>query len=558
MPVAVAAAVGLSVGAGEDPLRLVTDRLTNTDFLLVLDNLEHLPEAAGTIDALHEHTHRLRILVTSRHPLGLPAEHLYPVGPLAIPDAQDSNRDELANVDAVRLFADRVRAVLPSFEVTEENYQTIGQITRRLDGLPLGLEIAAPWLPILGPGPLLDRLSSAQGLASRRPDQPERHRTLEATIAWSYQLLSEDHQCLLARLSVFRRSATLAAIEAVCGSDLSRPTLELVADLCEHNLLLPVPGPGQPRFRMLETIREFAAARLADGDEATIRDRHRHWYAAWAQRLATHAHGADISVWLAEAAADDENLRAAIDSPSESPAERLQMVVDCMTLWRELGHNREGRLRLEQASTSAPTNASARPMATACLAWLLVYVDPARAAVTAREAITLAHNAADLLVEAFAWQTLAAASHTSSETREALHRAVSLAELGARCPVRYDWSAPAAVRAGAMHGLGNDATFRNVPEAIRLFRACRDLDHDRGDVEFVLVDQRQARDLVAHVRKHRRSRARATPMRTAHHARDHLVGGETSRPRVGTVGIPPRSPRSSCGALPGRLRTLAP
>ena len=488
VPAAVAEAIGLKVAAGEDPLTLVADRLADADFLLVLDNLEHLPDAARTIDALRERTVRMRLLVTSRHPLGLEAEHLYPVGPLEVPDANEGTAEELANIEAVQLLADRVRAVLPTFEVTEANYRTIGQIAQRVDGLPLGLEIAAGWVPILGPDPLLERLSASHSLANRRPDQPERHRTLEETIAWSYRLLNADNQRLLARFSVFRRSATLAAVEGVCGPDLSRPTLELVADLCDRNLLLPVPGPGQPRFRMLETIREFAAARLADENEPDVLDRHRCWYAAWAQSLAGHTEGASASVWLAEAAADDENLRAAIDAHSHDPAEQLQMVVDCMALWHELGHNREGIERLEQALADAPAEASARAMATACLAWLLVYVDPARAAVMARAAIALAESSADPLVGAFAWQTLASASQTSAETRRALQRAVSLAERGAQFPVRYECTSPAAVQAGAMAGLGNDAMFRDVPEATRLFRACRDLDEGRSEVAALLVD----------------------------------------------------------------------
>ena len=488
VPAAMAAAIGLPLQSGEDPLALVMDRLALADFLLVLDNLEHLPDAAMMIAALRDGTSRLRMLVTSRQPLGLEGEHLYPVGPLSVPELKGEAPEELANVDSVRLFADRVRAMLPAFEVNEANYRTIGEIARRLDGLPLGLEIAAGWVPILGAEALLERLSAAYGLPNRRPDRPERHRTLEQTISWSYVLLSEDHRRLLARLSVFRRSATLTAIEDVCGRDLSRSTLELVADLCERNLVLPLAGNGQPRFRMLETIREFAAARFADGSEPSVVEDYRRWYAAWAQRLAVHTEGPSASAWTAEAAADAENLRAVMDALSESAAEQLQMVVDCMTLWHDLGHNAEGRRRLELALAKAPAEASARPMAMACLAWLLVYVDPARSNVKAHEAISLARTTGDLLVEAFAWQTLAESCASSTERRRALEEASRLAGLGEGRGVRYDWTAPVAIRAGATHGLGNEAMFREVGQAARHFRdSCR-LDDERGDVEALLVD----------------------------------------------------------------------
>lgn len=489
VPAALASAIGLTVAAGEDPLTLVTDRLADADFLLVLDNLEHLPDAVPTIDAVCQGTTRVRLLVTSRHPLGLEGEHRYLVGPLAIPEGTDGTPEELANVDAVRLFADRVRAVLPAFDVTDANYRAIAQIVRRVDGLPLGLEIAAPWLPILGPGPLLERLTSAYGLSNRRSDRPDRHRTMQETIGWSYRMLGEDHQRLLARLSVFRRSGTLGAIEAVCAGDLSHPSLEMVADLCDRNLLLPVPGVGQPRFRMLEPIREFAADRLRESEEPALVDRHRAWYATWAQSLAVHTEGPDRPAWMTEAAADAENLRAALDAPSGSASARLQMVVDCMTLWHDLGNNREGRRRLEQALADAPAEASARPMATACLAWLWFCVDPARGNVTAREATTLAQASGDLLVEAFAWQALAEASGTSDERRRALEAALRLADLGEGRSVRYGWTAPEAIRADSTHGLGDDAMFRDVPQAVRCFSDCCRLDDARGDREALLVDR---------------------------------------------------------------------
>ena len=209
---------------------------------------------------MRDNTTRLRLLVTSRWPLGLEGEHRYPVGPLAVPDQRTETVEVLANVESVRLFADRVRAVDPGFEVAEANAADIAQIARRLDGLPLALEIAAPWLPILGTGGLLGHLDAQRALTTRHQQGEARHRTLYDTINWSFRLLDDEHRLLLCRLSVFRLSTVLAAIEAVCGSDLRRPTLELVADLCGHdNLLIPVPGSGFPRFRLLETVRESPA-----------------------------------------------------------------------------------------------------------------------------------------------------------------------------------------------------------------------------------------------------------------------------------------------------------
>ena len=489
VPGAVASALGISVGPAQDPVRLVADHLDGAEFLLVLDNLEHLPGAVDAIAALRDNTTRLRLLVTSRWPLGLEGEHRYPVGPLAVPDQRTETVEVLANVESVRLFADRVRAVDPGFEVAEVNAADIAQIARRLDGLPLALEIAAPWLPILGTGGLLGHLDAQRALTTRHQQGEARHRTLYDTINWSFRLLDDEHRLLLCRLSVFRRSAALAAIEAVCGSDLRRPTLELVADLCDHNLLIPVPGSGFPRFRLLETVREFASAQLTDEQARATVERHRAWYAEWAVALAAHSEGPGSATWLKEAQADDENLRAAIDAHSGGPAEQLQMVVDCMALWHDLGHTREGLSRLESALTAAPLDAPARPIATVNLAWLLFYVDRRRAYVAALAAIELAQASGDLLVEAFSWQTLAEASPTSAEAYDAYERAVALAARGEGRVVRHASTAPGVVRAGALHGLADKAMFRDVPAAIARFRLARDDELGMCDAQSALVSQ---------------------------------------------------------------------
>jgi len=225
---------------------------------------------------------------------------------------------------------------------------------------------------------------------------------------------------LLTGLAVFRRSASLPAIDAVCGVDLGRPVLSLVAELCEHSLVTPLPGRvlAIPLARDHPRVRSGAA--VISGEEDVAIERHAQWYTAWAARLAAHSEGPGSADWRAQAALDAENLRLAMDHLSSRPAEELQLVSDCMVLWHELGHTREGLRRLEAALARAAEADPARSIATANLAWLEGFTDTGRAARDARAAIDLARKSGDVLVEALAWQTLGLAAGDTQDIYDAL------------------------------------------------------------------------------------------------------------------------------------------
>ena len=243
--------------------------------LLVLDNFEHLVEAAPALAELLAAAPQLKLLVTSRIPLRLSGEHEYPVPPLDLPDpAHLPEIASLSQYEAVALFIERARAVKADFAVTNANAPAVAEICVRLDGLPLAIELAAARAKLLSPQALLARLEQSLDLLTGGPrDLPARQQTLRATIDWSYDLLGPDEQTLFARLAVFAGGCTLAAAEAVCGGD---GLLTGLSTLVDNNMLRQEEQPdGEPRFTMLETIRAYALERLEPSGEADeIRRRH--------------------------------------------------------------------------------------------------------------------------------------------------------------------------------------------------------------------------------------------------------------------------------------------
>ena len=273
VPATIAAAIGLQVSAGTDPMRTLSEYLADTSALLVLDNLEHLQGVRRVVDDLRRSTRDLQILLTSREPLRLVGEQQYPVPLLAVPAADDlASGSTLEQVDSVRLLVDRARTHLPGFAVTAENAAAIAAITRRLDGLPLAIEIVAPWLRLLTPADLASRLSEPLDMPGRRADAPARHRTLRDTIAWSYDMLPPQEQALLCRLAVFAGGFTVSAVEGVCGAsppmadvNVGETVAESLFNLVDRNLVqVGAPVLGQSRFRLLQTVHDFAVDRAHD------------------------------------------------------------------------------------------------------------------------------------------------------------------------------------------------------------------------------------------------------------------------------------------------------
>jgi predicted ATPase len=298
----------------------------------VLDNFEHVREAATAVAWFLRRSPGPTLLVTSRIPLHVSMEMEYPLDPL--PQAA-----------AVELFLDRAQAVHANAEPSAE----VEEICRRLDGLPLALELAAARLKLLDPAALLARLDSRLSLLTRGPtDMPERQQTLEATIAWSYDLLAPDAQEVFLRLSVFAGTFDVAAAEAVVEAD-----LEELTTLVDASLLKP---RGDSRFLMLETIREFAHARLPEADATRLPSRHGHYYLALAETAAPHLTGLEAGDWLARLDADLGNLRTAYDWLAlDSPEVVPRLALSLWRFWLVRGLYDEGQSAIERALRLDPT-----------------------------------------------------------------------------------------------------------------------------------------------------------------------------------------------------------
>ena len=302
VPAAIAAAIGLEVEGRRPVLDLVADRLAGSRVLLLLDNMEQVLAARPDLVRLLANCPKTQLLVTSRSVLRLRGEHDVPLGPLP-PDP------------AAQLFADRAQEVDPAFTLAGPTAGQVAEVVRRLDGLPLAIELVAARVRTLPPAPLLRRLDSALDLRGPEVDLPDRQRTLRATIAWSHDLLDDAERAVLARLSVCASGATLDTVEAVGaaeGEDLDVP--EVLSSLVGHSLVTPSDaGEGEPRFRMLEMVRGFAAERLRDrGEESATRDR-------WARHLATVSaaagaglSGPDRGLWLARLDGEAADLQEAV------------------------------------------------------------------------------------------------------------------------------------------------------------------------------------------------------------------------------------------------------
>ena len=471
----VAAAVGAQAAAGTDAETSLLGRLRQESGLLVLDNLEHL-DVSRLVARLHEECPRLRLLATSRHPLLVAGEQQYPVSLLAVPDHPTDNIDELATYDAVRLLVDRARAADPDFRVTPATAGAVATIVKQVDGLPLALEIVAPWLRVHSPDELADRLAHPLDLRGRRADRPERQRTLRDTIEWSYELLPDAQRTMFRRLAVFAGSFSLESATAV-GGDLglvdhaANAAEEAFLSLIDGHLVQRVaPVSSQPRFRLLQTVREYALERLGeDSDQGAVRDRHAATLREWAARLAAHSEGPESGAWLALAVAEADNLRTAIAHLGDRAehAARLQLAVDAMTLWFEAGHEHEGEALLGGAIEAAGPASPARAIALLYWAWLRAPRDTSGAAAAAEEALSLARESDDPLVEAFALQTLGDTLGDPWRAEQASREVFVAAERGAGRLVRYGPTAPDAVRCGASASIAASWAHRSVEEALR-------------------------------------------------------------------------------------------
>jgi predicted ATPase/DNA-binding XRE family transcriptional regulator len=343
VPSVIARTLGIREVAGQTMLHTLKRHLMDRQMLVVLDNLEHLPEAVPQIADLVQACPRLTVLATSRAPLHLTGEHQFPVlGLSARKEEYEASAGIPAHSAAVELFNQRSRAVAPHFELTAANAATVARICERLDGLPLAVELAAARVKLFPPKALLERLENGlELLAGGARDLPERQRTLRDTVAWSYNLLDENERLMFRRLAAFVGDFSLEVAEAVCGPEAEGDFLGTLASLVDNSLLLSLTvtaanqEDGEPRFAMLETIREYAAERLESSGEADeVHRAHALYYLALAEATQPEmAMPPQREWWWTRLEVEHDNLRAAlrwaIRSREQDTAARF-----ALALWR--------------------------------------------------------------------------------------------------------------------------------------------------------------------------------------------------------------------------------
>ena len=350
----IAAVLGTAIDGARLPLDVLVERLADTPTLLVLDNLEQLVDVAADLDRLLARCAGLTILVTSRTALRLRAEREYPVAALTVPALPDRpDLAQLAALPAVRLFVDRAQAVRYDFALTEENAGAVAEICRRLDGLPLAIELAAARTRLLAPDALLARLGHRLDALGPGPvDLPERQRTLRATVEWSVDLLEDDERQMLATLSVFVEGWTVEAAVHVAGLP-EEQTLDLLDELTGHSLVgLEVTDAG-PRFGMLGSVRDFAAERLAARvDVADVERRHAEYFGALVQNADWPAERQ--GEWADRWQTEEENLRAAVRWFCAHDITPLPHIFRILWLfWQMRGRMPEGRAWIDEVQRRA-------------------------------------------------------------------------------------------------------------------------------------------------------------------------------------------------------------
>jgi predicted ATPase/class 3 adenylate cyclase len=400
VPQTVASPLGVREEPGRPLTATLTDYLRPKQVLLILDNCEHLLTAcAQLVEGLLRGCPKLRILASSREGLGIGGEQTYRVPSLSLPDARHlPPLERLHEFEAVQLFADRARLSQATFSITPANAPAVVQVCERLDGIPLAIELAAARVKALPVEKLNERLDDMFRLLTggSRTALP-RQQTLRALIDWSYDLLSEVERALLRRVSAFAGGWTLEAAEAVCVGEAVEEgeVLDLLTSLVEKSLVLYEEGEGEGRYRLLETVRQYARDRLLEaGEAAAVRSRHRDWFLALAEEAEQGLVEASQTMWLDRLEREHDNLRAALAwTVVEGQGEAgLRLGGTLMPFWVVRGYLAEGREHLGRVLTlpgaEARTAARAKALySAAALACLLGEYEAARALLEESRAI---------------------------------------------------------------------------------------------------------------------------------------------------------------------------
>ncbi|HNP70695.1 MAG TPA: tetratricopeptide repeat protein [Kouleothrix sp.] len=473
---AILRALGLQERGDSPPRALLTDLLRDRAMLLVLDNFEQVLEAAGLVGELLAAAPHLNVLVTSRAALRLYGEREYPVPPLDLPGAGWPTLEQLTQFDAVRLFIERAVAARPDFAVTNENAPALAEICVRLDGLPLAIELAAARVRLFTPQALLARLGYRLAtLTGGARDLPARQQTLRAAIAWSYDLLATDEQALFARLAVFVGGLGSEAAEAVCGA-----TLDQIEALVSQSLLLARAGAdGEPRFVMLETVREYAHERLAaSGEENNQRERHAAYFLAFADQAEPQLYGPAQKHWFDRLEEEHDNLRAAFDHliAHADPESSLRLGAALGYFWRVHGHYAEGRRRLSAALSQSTNSSLARAQAQRSAGDLALDTDDYTDARQLYESsVAIAAELGDPGTEAAAWVGLGNVARHQGEIAKMLVYYERAAALYHTAGDQRGIAEVLLVRGAAQMEQGNLPGVRPLLDrALALYRACGD------------------------------------------------------------------------------------
>lgn len=376
--------IARQLGIGESRPGAILDdliiHLRTSRLLLVIDNFEQVVDASPPLVELLTHCPRLKALVTSRMPLHVAGEHEFPVHPLPLPPRRgDETPEQIANADAVRLFVERARATNPAFVLTPDNAPAVAEICRRLDGLPLAIELAAARMKLMSPRAFLQQSARLPILTGGPRDAPSRFRTMRDAVGWSYDLLDADHQHLFRQLAVFVGGFTLdAAVDVIdAGNSDAITVFDGIQSLVDASLLIPAVGSdaSEPRFMMLETIREFALDALREsGEDDRVRRAHADYFCTLAEQAEPALRTSEQPQWIARLEDELPNLRAVLDwSLSEGDAEvGLRLAGSLYWFWFLRNHVSEGRVWFERARAAGgtPSSAAARAATGAALfAW---------------------------------------------------------------------------------------------------------------------------------------------------------------------------------------------
>ena len=432
----IARELGLKESGNQPPLDQVQDFVGQQPFLLVLDNFEQIVAFAPQIEELLAGCPRLSILVTSRAVLHLSAEQVVPVAPLSLPSLPTANHEDIVESAAVTLFVQRARSILPSFQVTPTNAQAIAEICVRLDGLPLAIELAAARVRMLSPQALLARLSQRLHLLTSGPRSlPARQQTLRSTIQWSYDLLRPEEQALFHLLSVFVDGWQLSAAEVLC-QEIGQTDLDVLNGLSAllDNSLIQASNEEaeEPRFLMLQTVREFGLDKLtASGELETTRLAHAHYFLQLSEQAEPELHGSNQARWVVRLEHEQDNLREALEwalekVTDEDAAERreigMRLSAALKIFWMILGHYREARTFLERAlALSEGTSTALRTTVLRAIASVAdCQGDIDRIEVVAQQSLALSRELEDSCGIAESLGSLAAAAWLRGKVVEAI------------------------------------------------------------------------------------------------------------------------------------------